>query len=258
MPGSFKDHFSAHASAYATYRPGYPEELFAWLAEQAPARRLAWDCATGNGQAAKSLACWFDQVIATDASDTQIRAAQAAAQPADRITYRIEPAEHSSLPDSGVDLVTVAQAFHWLDQAAFQREVQRVLVKGGVLAIWTYTLASVTPAVDQLVNDFYRGPIDSFWPPERKIVELGYRSLQFPWPELDAPELELKLNWNLEQFEGYLGTWSAVRRYMSANGTDPVARLHEPLLLAWGDADRARQICWPIRMRVFRIGEEPV
>ena len=47
---NFKDHFSGHASDYSAYRPTYSPELFAWLAEQAPARELAWDCATAWGE----------------------------------------------------------------------------------------------------------------------------------------------------------------------------------------------------------------
>ena len=49
---SFKDHFSGHASAYAAFRPSYPPELFEQLAALNTRRERAWDCATGNGQAA--------------------------------------------------------------------------------------------------------------------------------------------------------------------------------------------------------------
>ncbi|HEY2140100.1 MAG TPA: hypothetical protein VGH00_08465, partial [Chthoniobacterales bacterium] len=63
----FKDHFSKQAEGYAKFRPRYPQELFRYLATIAPRRELAWDCATGNGQAAVELAEVFDRVIATDA-----------------------------------------------------------------------------------------------------------------------------------------------------------------------------------------------
>ena len=56
MSGEFKDHFSGHAADYAAFRPVYPPEMFDWLATLPPARRLAWDCATGNGQGARELA----------------------------------------------------------------------------------------------------------------------------------------------------------------------------------------------------------
>jgi ubiquinone/menaquinone biosynthesis C-methylase UbiE len=68
MSSDFADHFSGHARSYALHRPRYPAELFAWLAAASPRHGLAWDVATGNGQAAAALAVRFDRVFATDAS----------------------------------------------------------------------------------------------------------------------------------------------------------------------------------------------
>ena len=65
---AFPDHFSGVAGAYAGLRPRYPDRLFAWLAEFVDRRELAWDCGTGNGQAAVALADYFERVIGTDAS----------------------------------------------------------------------------------------------------------------------------------------------------------------------------------------------
>ena len=65
---AFADHFSAISDEYAAYRPRYPEGLFTTLAGAVPRHELAWDCATGTGQAATELARWFDRVVASDAS----------------------------------------------------------------------------------------------------------------------------------------------------------------------------------------------
>ena len=83
---TFKDHFSKQAADYAKFRPRYPSELFEYLGTVAQSHTLAWDCATGNGQAARELAQVFDRVIATDASERQI----ANAQPHARVEYRVE------------------------------------------------------------------------------------------------------------------------------------------------------------------------
>ena len=69
---TFKDHFSRQAADYSRYRPGYPDELIAYVASLAPRRTLAVDCATGNGQAAVALAEHFDEVLAVDASEAQL------------------------------------------------------------------------------------------------------------------------------------------------------------------------------------------
>src|SRR5512139_937571 len=108
---TFEDHFSKQSQLYAQYRPHYPDEIYAYLASLAPGRSLAWDCGTGNGQAAIGLAKHFDRVHATDASAEQISLAYRH----EKVAYCVEPAEHISLGDSSVDLVTVAVAIHWFN-----------------------------------------------------------------------------------------------------------------------------------------------
>src|SRR5260370_39494612 len=105
---SFKDHFSKQAADYAKFNPRYPQELFHYLGSIASSRQLAWDCGTGNGQAAVGLAAVFDRVIATDASEKQI----ANAQSHDREEYRVAPAENSRLESEKIDLLMVSQAVH--------------------------------------------------------------------------------------------------------------------------------------------------
>lgn len=246
--GNFKDHFSGHAEAYARFRPAYPAALYDWLARQCAAVELAWDVATGNGQAAVELSRRFDRVIATDGSAAQI----AQARPAANIDYRVETAEKSSLAGHSADLITVAQAYHWFDHPAFLAEVNRVAKPHGLLAIWTYALAEVTPAIDREVRAFYAGPIADSWPPERRLVEEGYQNLEFPWPELEVPQLLLQLDWKLEDLLGYLRTWSAVQRYQAAHGSDPVAAWQERFAAAWGNPP-TRTVSWPMRVRCFRI-----
>src|SRR5690625_4898861 len=137
----FKDHFSGHARAYASARPTYPPELFAWLAGLAPRRALAWDCATGNGQAARMLATHFARVIATDASAEQITNAV----PDPRIEYRVAAAEAPGLHANSVDLVAIAQAVHWLDRPRFYAAARTALVPEGLIAVWSYGLFTLDP-----------------------------------------------------------------------------------------------------------------
>ena len=164
---TFKDHFSKLAADYAKFRPRYPRELFEYLGNVAPSRALAWDCGTGNGQAAVGLASVFDRVIATDASETQITNAQ----PHERVEYRTAPAESSGIASETVDLIMVAQALHWFDLDRFYDEVRRVLKKNSVLAASAYNLLHVEPAIDEVINRYYYEVVGSFWLPERKLVE---------------------------------------------------------------------------------------
>jgi SAM-dependent methyltransferase len=251
---SFPDHFSGVAGAYAEHRPRYPDRLFAWLAGLARGRELAWDCATGSGQAAVALANHFDRVIATDASGAQIVAA--VAHP--RVEYRICPAESSGLASDSADLVTVGQALHWFDRPAFYAEARRVLRPDGVLAAWTYGLSSLGDAgADAALHRFYSETVGPYWPPERALVDAGYRTIEFPFDEIEPPEIAMEAEWPLAAFLGYVGTWSAVTRFRVARGVDPVAEISRELRPFWGDPVAPRRIRWPLAIRVgyLRKGE---
>lgn len=245
---TFKDHFSETAAGYARFRPRYPESLFEFLAGAAPKRERAWDCATGSGQAALGLAGRFKQVIATDASAEQI--AYARSHP--RVEYRVASAERSGLETASIDLVTVAQALHWFDIPAFFQEVRRVLVPGGVAAVWCYQLFTIDPAVDKIIRHFYSETLGPYWPPERKMVEEGYRSIPFPFAEVKTPSFSIESSITLAQLAGYLRTWSAVQRYIKERAEDPLIDLLSALAPVWGDPDRPRLLTTPIRLRVGR------
>ncbi len=248
MAESFKDHFSDVAGSYAEYRPAYPTELFEWLASKSPGRTRAWDCATGNGQAAVALAKLFDQVIATDASPEQI----AHATPHPKVHYSVSPAEESALTEDSVDLITVAQAAHWFDLERFYVEVERVARPGGILALWCYgTIEFPDQEIHNTVDDFYRNIVGPFWPPERHWVEEGYRSLPFPFTELQAPCFAIRKQFTLDRFLGYLRTWSATQRFIQANQFDPVEKLGARLQQLW--PGETVQVNWPIGLRVGTI-----
>lgn len=246
-PG-FKDHFSGHADQYRQYRPGYPEDLFDYLAALTPSHELAWDCATGNGQAAMALARRFQQVVASDASEQQILQNT----PRDNITYRVMPAEVTDLASASLDLVTVAQALHWFDLERFFAETERVLKPGGILAVWSYNLLCIDADVDARVNHLYGEILEPYWPPERRLVESNYRDIIFPFEKLSSPAFSMHSQWNLEQLLGYLRTWSATRAYMKENHADPVDALAESLAPLWQPADRRRAVEWPLTLVLCR------
>jgi SAM-dependent methyltransferase len=242
---TFQDHFSTQADSYARFRPHYPEALYAWLASRASARDLVWDCGTGSGQAAVALAAHFMQVIASDPSCKQI--AHAAAHP--RVRYLVASAEQPPAEAMGADLVTVAQALHWFDFERFYPALERVLKPGGLFAAWGYGHLRITPEVDVVVRRYYTDIVGPYWPPERRHLESGYRSLPFPLTELTAPEFEMTARWTLENLVGYLDSWSATRRYLQARGAHPLLSLRPALAEAWG-SDAERQVAWPLFLRL--------
>jgi SAM-dependent methyltransferase len=242
---TFKDHFSKQAAGYAKFRPHYPQKLFDYLGSIAPARQLAWDCGTGNGQAAVGLASLFDRVVATDASEKQI----ANAQLHKKVEYRVTPAENSGLGSKTIDLIMAAQALHWFDLNRFYQQAQRILKPEGVLVASAYNLLEIDPAIDEIVNRYYYEVVGPFWPPERALVE-QFVDLPFPFQEIAPPKFEMTGLWDLDQLLGYLRTWSSTQRFIAEKGADPVQDISHELGSAWGTPKRTRNVSWPLTLRV--------
>lgn len=171
-----KDLFSAQADAYARYRPTYPNELFDYILSFVKQKHKAWDCATGNGQAAIVLADYFGSVEATDISEAQLK--NAAQKP--NVHYQISPAEKTPFADNSFDLITVATAYHWLDWKAFYKEATRVGKRDCVVAVWAYNIFSCNDeAVNSLIHDFYFNIVYTYWDKERRHVEQSYKTVDF-------------------------------------------------------------------------------
>ena len=242
----FEDHFSRQSQIYAQYRPKYPEEIYAYLASLAPGHSLAWDCGTGNGQAAVGLAKYFDKVYATDASAEQILHAYQYPM----VAYHVEPAEHVSLPNSSVDLATVAVAIHWFNFDEFYREVRRVLKPDGILAAWTYSFTEISPEIDLLVKQYYYDVLNGYWPERIHYLEEEYKTLPFPFEEVVPPSFAMEATWDRNQYAGFLDSWSATQRYKEQKGTHPLEGIWDKFSTAWGN--ELRLVRWPLH---FRIGK---
>ncbi len=245
---TFKDHFSGHAADYRRFRPAYPPQLFAFLAEVTPNRELAWDCGTGNGQAAVALAEHFQKVFATDASAEQLNNAEA--NP--RVEYVVAPAERSPLPDGSASIVTVAQAFHWFDFERFFAEVRRVLQPGGMLAVWSVDTRLGNDAIDEILGAVIE-EVAPYWPPERAHVDDRYRNIPFPFAEIPTPSFVMNQEWDLQQIIGYINTWSATKQFVEASRVSPLERYGPQLAAAWGDPLQRRTFHWDLTVRVGRV-----
>ena len=241
------DRFSGHADLYAQYRIDYPSELYDFILSFVGNRQTAWDCATGNGQVASALATMFEQVEATDISETQL--ILAVKKP--NIHYQVSPAEQTPFASQTFDLITVAQALHWFDVGMFHQEVRRVAKPGAVIVEWGYGLVQLNADLDPIMLDFYRNRIGPYWDPQRKYIDDAYATLPFPFADAQQATFTARRTWSLERFLNYLRTWSAVRQYIHENEEDPVKWLGEDLKPLWGDGDR--EVQFPIFLRVGRV-----
>lgn len=241
-----KDNFSRRADEYAKYRPSYPPELIEFILLQVPGRHRAWDCATGNGQAARELALHFETVYATDISQQQLDHAVTAPN----IFYSLQPAEHTDFPRDHFDLVTVAQALHWFDFDAFYTEVKRTGKNGSLLAAWMYGLLAISPAIDPIIYRLYKEVLGDYWDYERKYVDDKYTTIPFPFEEISSPVFEIRFQWTLAELEGYLNTWSALQKFIQKNGYNPVPAFMQEILPLWGEK---RELHFPLHLRLGKI-----
>jgi SAM-dependent methyltransferase len=169
------------------------------------------------------------------------------------VRYAVALAEAGPLRSGWAQLVTVAQALHWLDLSRFYPEVRRVLRPGGLFVAWTYGIHRVDGgAIDAVVADFYDRVVGPYWAPERQLVETGYRTLDFPFAEVEIAAPPMIEDWTLGQLLGYVSTWSAVAKCREVTGGDPLLDLEAALAPLWGDPGAHRRIEWPIAVRAGR------
>ncbi len=242
----FKDLFSDASAEYAAFRPQYPPELFAHLAKVSVARDLAWDCATGNGQAAKYLASHFNQVIATDPSSQQL--AEAVKLP--NIEYRLETAERPSLENDSVDLITIAQALHWFDWEKFYPEVNRVLKENGIIATIAYGLPEITPAIDELIKHLHNIILRNYWEQERQLVADLYKDIPFPFRQMDTPDFFIVKEMDKAQLLGYLATWSGLKKYIVLENSNPLQVFADKLNEVWPEGEESILVTWRLACKV--------
>lgn len=243
---TFEDRFSGIAAGYASNRPKYPRELVDALATRVAAVELAWDAGCGSGQLSTLLAERFHRVIATDASSQQI----AAATPHPRVDYRVAPAEACGLSDRCVDLCVAAQAVHWFDLDSYYSEVKRVARTGCVVAMITYALPSVDDAVDAVLGELL-AVVKPYWPPNRRLVDVLYADLPFPFIEEPFPSVEMTALWPAHRLIGYSSTWSSTLTLTKRRGSSMLAPIHARIRKVWGHG--LRTVRWRIGVRIGRV-----
>ncbi len=170
----------------------------------------------------------FKKVVATDISEKQLTNAYQS----DNLFYLVA-GEETALPAEHFDLITVAQAIHWFDIPKFYKEVHRVAREEALLAVWGYSLLSISPEIDRILTHFYKEVVGPYWDKERKLIDEQYKTIPFPFEEMTTPEFKFSFDWTLEEFEGYLTTWSSVQKFIKSNRQNPVDDLMKEVKPLW-------------------------
>jgi len=243
---NMKDNFSKQASEYSKYRPHYPNKMIDYLISFVQNKKMALDVATGNGQIAHKLSTVFEKVYAIDISQKQLDNAIKAPN----LIYRLEVAENTCFDNQTFDLITVAQAIHWLDFDLFYKEIYRILKPDGVFAVLGYGLFSSNAESDVIIRNYYYNIIGPYWDAERKYLDEKYTTIPFPFDEIETDNFQNHFTWSFEELIGYLETWSATQHYILKNNSNPLDLIREELNICWQKNDK--KVTFPL---LFRIGK---
>jgi ubiquinone/menaquinone biosynthesis C-methylase UbiE len=244
-----KDKFSKQADAYSRFRPSYPKGIYGEILQLVSNRDRCWDCGTGNGQVAVQLSPFFKEVFATDISKSQI----ARAPERKNILYFIERAENTSFKENQFDLVTVAQAAHWFDMQAFNKELNQVVKNNGLVYAWGYGLLRTNSVIDTIIDEFYSEVVGPYWDKERKHIDNQYATIPFDFTEVNSKKVHIiEVQWKLDELKGYLNSWSSVQNFMAQEGENPVNEVIERIKSHWSN-ETFKEIKFPIFTRIGRI-----
>ena len=232
--------YSLNSEKYRQSRPDYGKELYEFLVSLVPDTKLSWDCATGNGQAAKNLAEYFETVIATDTSQKQLNKAFYKKN----ISYHRASELHPDLKDNSVDLVTVATAIHWLNQKLFYKEAKRVLKPGGIIAIWGYTGKNINNALDPTLDSIIQKHLMPYYSDQIQLAFTGYQDLEFPFKKIESPSFKTQKLYSFSNLVDYMLSWSACQKYLAIHKQSPLFLFKEELKSAWGDVSQKKLMTW--------------
>ncbi|MBH1933879.1 class I SAM-dependent methyltransferase [Streptomyces sp. AV19] len=136
--------FSDRSHHYARYRPSYPAATLDLLRQHVPAPADAADVAAGTGILSRALAAAGYRTVAVEPNRAMRAEIEAGAVPGLRVVEGT--GESTGLPDGSVDLITVAQAVHWLDPVAAPAEFRRIARPGCRAAVvWNTRDFTATP-----------------------------------------------------------------------------------------------------------------
>ncbi|ELU12920.1 hypothetical protein CAPTEDRAFT_198720 [Capitella teleta] len=269
-PRNFRHFFAASdlARLYKEHRPTYPLILYKTIAEYlgqklSPPFSLAVDVGCGSGQSSFPLSLYFDGVLGIDISAAQISEAQSHPDKPRNVEFRVGDAFEIASGDSSATLVCSGTAAHWFDPIEdFYREVDRVLVPGGCLAIFTYgTLRvnsgqnsdQINDAIDTFIN---HNGATAFRP--QKAEDALDNNLNYHIPYTDKTRVDSltgEFHWNLNQLVGYLSSWSFYQRYIKSRPreADPLLQLKIRILeLNSGAEETLMPVTFPITLFMGR------
>lgn len=216
---------SSHARIYSRYRPSYPKTLLKILSDyftrNGCGHDLAVDIGCGSGQSTFQLEEQFSQCIGVDISSAQVAEAQKKCEQEGHgnVQFIVGNGMDLSLETSSANVITIAQAWHWLpDVGRFYSECDRVLKPGGCLAVYGYgNVQLLNASCNSLIQKFYANTLEGYWHKERRHIDNKYTEVDLPFANTERHDIEMMKNFSMGDFIGYLSTWSGYQKYCELN-----------------------------------------
>jgi len=232
------------AEMYREFRPQYTNEIVDDVISAVPPekRGICVDIACGSGQLTKLLAPYFTRTVGVDQSFAQLGATCTSEE---RIEWKAGSAFSVPIEASSVDLVTVAQALHWLiPYDSFFQEVHRILKPGGHFCAVAYGLPQITgnTVANNIILELYNdilgariipGEPGTWWETNRMSLDGHYADVPFPHPS-ETHRFPRCVSLSLANYINYLKTWSAYRTMLRSGEPDPIPLIREKLIHAFG------------------------
>ncbi|KAI5705405.1 hypothetical protein M8J75_014639 [Diaphorina citri] len=216
------------------FRPGTPEQLVKkitdYLGESlSPPYETALDMGCGSGRSTTGLAPHFRNVVGFDNRDDQLNYAKRSNNSANfNIIYRKGSAEKIQCLDSSVPLVCAGQCAHWFSLPQFYSETSRVLMPGGLLAVYGYLLPAphykdkpISHCVEKLMLD----KLKDFMPEQSKTLYIGkystpgFQSFLFNQEPLVRDEtMHVTLHSTVSDLVSYIASTSTMQNFYLQKG----------------------------------------
>ena len=198
---------------YSKHRPTYPEDLrnkiYAFAEKHGVDTKMALDLACGTGLSTFPLTDRFQRTIGVDISQSQLECAREEAKNMSNCNRDVEffASSASNMPfqDESVDVVTCATAWHWLDQNTVFPEVDRVLKRPGVLAVYSYCSPVIRhKECNKAFQDFMDKCMwaDCPYGNGRYVCDSHYKDVTLPYPIAERYEMEGEVLVSLDDIRG--------------------------------------------------------
>ncbi|XP_075545705.1 putative methyltransferase DDB_G0268948 isoform X1 [Dermacentor variabilis] len=213
----------SHADIYAKFRPTAPQalidQIMKFVKEKISDLNLAVDVGCGPGTSTTALASYFKEVHGYDISEAQITEAKSLHK-FKNVSFSVSPAETITEKDQSVQLVMVMQAVHYFNLDAFYKEVIRILVPHGVLALCSYLIPKPVSKnqerMDSIIdNEIIKGIPKEYWPSALDVVNNLYRDIQPAFEDHVRIEcIEDRKMRTVADYVNLTKTWSAYKLFL--------------------------------------------